>query len=102
MKNQPKFEIGQLVHHKRYDYRGVVFAYDEECTADDGWYQNNQTQPKRDQPWYHVLVHMGQHTTYVAESNLEPDVSAEQIVHPLVGRFFKSFLDGKYSTESLN
>ncbi len=51
------FQPGDLVHHKRYGYRGVVVAVDPNCRADDAWYQANQTQPDRDQPWYHVFVH---------------------------------------------
>lgn len=50
------FEPGQLVRHRRYGYRGVVVDRDEFCEADDEWYSKNQTQPDRDQPWYHVLV----------------------------------------------
>ncbi len=54
--SQPVFEPGQLVLHRRYGYRGVVVERDEFCQADDAWYSKNQTQPDRDQPWYHVLV----------------------------------------------
>lgn len=97
-----EFEVGELIHHRRYGYRGVIFARDAECRADEVWYQGNQTQPPREQPWYHVMVHGAQHTTYVAQSNLEPDVSGEPIDHPQLGRVFKSFLDGRYHTESLN
>ncbi|MFQ5845905.1 MAG: heat shock protein HspQ, partial [Planctomycetota bacterium] len=65
----PRFEPGELVRHRRYGYRGVVAGLDPECRAGDEWYQGNLTQPDRRQPWYHVLVHGAQHTTYVAEEN---------------------------------
>jgi hemimethylated DNA binding protein len=52
---------------------GVVFERDPACMADEAWYLANKTQPPRDQPWCHVMVDGAERTTYVAESNLEPD-----------------------------
>jgi heat shock protein HspQ len=98
----PVYKIGQVIHHKRYGYRGVVFDRDTECEADEDWHLKNQTQPPRGQPWYHVLVHGADHTTYVAESNLEPDPSGEPIRHPLLNRFFSGFHDGHYYKASQN
>lgn len=96
VKPSPKFTPGQLVHHKHYGYRGVVVAVDESCHADDSWYQTNQTQPNRNQPWYHVLVDQTTTTTYVAESNLEPEVHLQPVSHPLVPHFFSDFADGRH------
>lgn len=96
------FEIGQIVHHKRYGYRGVVFDRDPVCEADEQWYQSNPTQPDRNQPWYHVLVDGAAHSTYVAESNLEPDPACAPVVHPLLDGIFKTFLKGRYYRENLN
>ncbi|MCF7805000.1 MAG: heat shock protein HspQ [Candidatus Marinimicrobia bacterium] len=92
----PVFEIGQLVHHKRYGYRGVIVEFDPTCEADAAWYFSNQTQPKLEQPWYYVLVHDSQQVTYAAQTNLEPDNSGLPIKHPLVSKFFKDFRDGHY------
>ena len=97
-----KFQIGQVIHHKRYGYRGVIVGHDPRCKADEEWYTTNQTQPDRTQPWYHVLVDMGDHTTYVAEENLEPDDTKRRVTHPLLNRFFTSFFSGRYYKESLN
>jgi len=91
-----KFNPGQIVHHKRYNYRGVIFDVDEFCQADDKWYQANKTHPKRSQPWYHVLVDGQLKTTYVAEENLELDSSLDPIDHPMIEKFFTQFKDGKY------
>lgn len=96
MPKSPKFSVGQLVAHLRYGYRGVVAGWDPTCTADDGWYFGNRTQPSREQPWYHVLVHGGQHSTYVAEDNLEPYDGGEQVLHPLTRELFASFSGGCY------
>ncbi|MDG1242357.1 MAG: heat shock protein HspQ [Opitutae bacterium] len=73
--SQVDFKIGSAVKHKLYHYYGTVIAYDTLCAAGDKWYLANTTQPGREQPWYHVLVNQsGCLTTYVAQSNLEPDV----------------------------
>ena len=91
-----KFAPGDLVRHVRYHYRGVVVAHDPRCMAGEAWYQSNQTQPEKDQPWYHVLVHGSESITYPAESSLEPEESDEPIAHPLLNRFFSGFEEGRY------
>ena len=96
------FPIGAVVKHKLYHYRGVIVAYDMECVAGDKWYLANKTQPPRNQPWYHVLVHeSGGLSTYVAQSNLECDASGEPINHPRLGSYFVEFKDGGYVAQSV-
>lgn len=90
------FEPGQLVRHRRYQYRGVVVDFDKYCLADEAWYQSNRTQPQRNQPWYHVLVDGSSTTTYAAQENLEADDRREPVDHPLVEHFFSEFRDGRY------
>ena len=92
----PKFAPGDLVRHLRYHYRGVVVAHDPKCMAGETWYQSNQTQPDKDQPWYHVLVHGSESITYPAESSLESEESDEPIAHPLLNQFFSGFEEGRY------
>ena len=91
-----RFQIGQLVRHRRYRYRGVIVAFDLACGADEAWYQTNQTQPDRDQPWYHVLVHGSPQTTYAAEANLRTDPNPQPIEHPLLAEFFCGFAEGRH------
>jgi len=93
---EPIFHQGQLVRHKRYGYRGIVVDMDEECYATDSWYYGNQTQPSREQAWYHVLVDGSDQVTYVAESNLVEDGTIRKISHPLISYFFIQTADGKY------
>ncbi len=92
----PKFELGQLVCHKRYGYRGVIVDRDPKCRADEKWYQSNMTQPGKSQPWYHVLVDTTDQTTYAAEENLQADPSGQPVRHLLVGDFFGEFVDSRY------
>ena len=88
-----KFSIGQLVHHRLFDYRGGT----------DEWYEQvARSRPPKDKPWYRVLVHNAEHETYVAERNLEPDPSIEPINHPLVDQLFDRFENGVYSSKRHN
>lgn len=92
-----RFYVGQIVHHLRFDYRGVVFDVDPTFQGTDEWYEAvARSRPPKDQPWYHVLVDGGQHTTYVAERHLEPDGSGDPIRHPLVGVLCGDYRDGRY------
>ena len=92
----PIFTPGELVYHVHYEYRGVVVEVDEVCQASDKWYQSNQTQPERNQPWYNVLVDGSQQTTYVAQCNLKLDARGKPIRHPLIEHFFCEFQNGRY------
>ena len=96
MEAGPRFSPGDLVAHQRYGYRGVVAGCDAECRASEEWYWGNASQPDRGQPWYHVLVHGGRHTTYVAQENLGPYDGGEQVVHPLTRKLFASFSQARY------
>ncbi len=92
------FSIGDLVHHKLFDYRGVIIDVDPRLMLSDEWYEAvARSRPPKDQPWYRVLVHNATHETYVAERNLEPDISNAPVRHPLVDTFFRNFSDGRYS-----
>lgn len=94
---QAQFHIGQLVHHLLFDYRGVIFDVDRQFEGDDVWYDAMaRSRPPRDKPWYHLLVHGADHTTYVAERNLDADDSSEPVDHPLVNELFANFENGRY------
>ena len=94
-----QFSIGDLVHHKLFDYRGVVVDVDPRLMLSEEWYETVAlSRPPKDQPWYRVLVHDAMRETYVAERNLEADTSGAPIRHPLVETCFQSFRDGHYLT----
>jgi heat shock protein HspQ len=99
--NQPQaqFSIGQLVEHRLFGYRGAVFDVDPVFLGDDDWYEQvARSRPPKDKPWYKVLVHGAEHTTYVAERNLRADASGEAIEHPALWALFIDFEDGRYTT----
>ena len=97
------YEIGTIVQHRLYGYRGVVVAYDPECVAGDKWYFSNKTQPPRAQPWLHVLVHdSGGLSTYVAQSNLQEDPDQTPIEHPRLSCYFGELKNGRYQLKQKN
>lgn len=93
-----KFNVGQLVHHRLFDYRGVIIDVDATYQGTEEWYEAIAlTRPPKNQPWYHVLVHGAVHRTYVAEKNIEPDPVGEPIDHPEVDYYFDDFKEGRYA-----
>jgi len=95
-----KFYIGQIIHHNRFDYRGVVFDVDKTFNSSEQWYQKVAlSRPPKDKPWYHVLVDNALHTTYVAERNIESCSDTQQINHPLLGQFFGRYDNRRYFTK---
>ena len=92
-----KYTVGQIVQHLKFGYRGVVYDVDPEFNSTDEWYEQvAKSRPPKDQPWYHVLVHLSETCTYAAQTSLEADASTEPIKHPFVLYFFKGFANGKY------
>ncbi len=93
----PKFELGQLVHHKKFNYRGVIVQVDETFQGTDDWYDEVAlTRPPRNKPWYRVLVNKAEHETYVAERHLEADLSNRPIDHPCLPLYFDEFQGTHY------
>ena len=91
-----KFSIGELVHHRLFDYRGVVIDVDPIFSASEQWYEQvARSRPPKDRPWYHVLVDGETHSTYVAEEFLMAvDEDEEGVDNPLVKDLFSKSCDG--------
>jgi heat shock protein HspQ len=102
MQTAARFHIGQIVHHRMFDYRGVVVDVDPIFSGTDEWYdQVARSRPPKDEPWYRILVHDASHETYVAERNLEEDLDADPIRHPLLDAYFSELRDGCYQLRAL-
>ncbi len=98
--SRAQFGIGDLVHHRLFHYRGVIVDVDPNFQSTEEWYEAvARSRPPKDKPWYHVLVHGAEHSTYVAEQNLEPDDSDTPIKHPMLEHFFSRFENGKYVSD---
>jgi heat shock protein HspQ len=101
---QAKFGPGQVVHHLRFAYRGVIVDVDPVFQGSEEWYEKvARSRPPKDRPWYHVLVHRSHQRTYVAERHLAADDATDPIEHPLLGMYFDERRDGRYvMTRPLN
>ena len=74
------FSVGDVVRHLRFKYRGVIVDVDAQFSGTEEWYEMMaRSRPPKDRPWYHVLVHGADHSTYVAERHLVLDASGEQV-----------------------
>ena len=90
--NIAKFSIGEVVKHKHFDFRGVIYDVDFEFNNSEDWYQSipKDVRPRKDQPFYHLLAENNE-ITYeadVSEQNLISDDSDEPIKHPLIEEIF--------------
>lgn len=98
-----QFNPGQIVKHRRFGYRGVVFQADAEFELSEEWYEAvARSRPPKDAPWYHVLVDGGSHSTYVAQRHLTHSRDRSQIEHPLLGRYFASYNGRSYQPHTVH
>ena len=87
-----KFSIGDVVKHKHFNFRGVIYDVDFEFNNSEEWYQSipKDVRPRKNQPYYHLLAENNEITyeAYVSEQNLVSDDSDEPIKHPLIEEIF--------------
>ena len=90
--NKAKFSIGDVVRHKHFDFRGVIYDVDFEFNNSEEWYKSipKDVRPRKDQPFYHLLAENDEITyeAYVSEQNLISDHSNKPIKHPLIDEIF--------------
>jgi heat shock protein HspQ len=95
-----KFAIGEIVRHRMFPFRGVVFDVDPEFNNTEEWYQSipAEIRPRKDQPYYHLLAENAETTyiAYVSEQNLLPDGEHGPIRHPMVKQIFERIEGGRY------
>ena len=95
-----KFAIGQVVRHRIFPFRGVIFDVDPEFGNTEEWWLSipEDIRPRKDQPFYHLLAENDQSTyvAYVSEQNLLPDDTGEPVGHPHAALLFDGFQDGHY------
>ena len=97
---QAKYSIGQVVRHRVYPFRGVVFDVDPTFSNTDEWYEAipEDIRPTKDQPFYHLLAENAEseYIAYVSEQNLIPDTSGEPIRHSELNERFAADDTGGY------
>lgn len=95
-----KFHIGQVVCHRLFPFRGVIFDVDPEFNNTEEWYEAipAEIRPRRDQPFYHLLAENAEteYIAYVSEQNLLPDETGEPVRHPQLSELFVQREDGSY------
>ena len=99
-----KFSIGDVVRHKHFDFRGVIYDVDFEFNSSEEWYRSipKDVRPRKDQPFYHLLAENNEITyeAYVSEQNLVSDDSGEPIKHPLIEEIFTGKKGSGYFKQS--
>jgi heat shock protein HspQ len=87
-----KFGIGQVVRHRIFPFRGVVFDVDPIFSNTEEWWLAipEEIRPAKDQPYYHLFAENAEseYIAYVSEQNLLPDESEEPLRHPQINEFF--------------
>ena len=95
-----KFSIGQVVRHRLFPFRGVIFDVDPQFANTDEWYEAipADVRPRKDQPFYHLLAENSEteYIAYVSEQNLLPDTSGKPVRHPQIGEVFERDDQGGY------
>jgi heat shock protein HspQ len=94
------FGIGDVVRHRLFGFRGVVFDIDPVFANSEEWYQSipEEIRPRRDQPFYHLLAENEEssYVAYVSQGNLLADPEGGPVNHPRVRQLFDGFKDGRY------
>jgi heat shock protein HspQ len=95
-----RFAIGEVVRHRIFDFRGVIFDVDPQFANSDEWYESipEALRPSKDQPFYHLLAENSESTyvAYVSQQNLAPDDSEDPVEHPEIATMFERLENGRY------
>jgi len=100
LRNTSRFAIGDVVRHRIFDFRGVIFDIDPVFANSEEWYDSipAEVRPHREQPFYHLLAENGDssYVAYVSQQNLMGDGDAGPVDHPSVDELFDDFDGGRY------
>ena len=99
-----KFAIGQVVKHRKYPFRGIVFDVDPVYSNTEEWWQSIpvEVRPRKNQPFYHLFAENAEteYVAYVSEQNLMADTSGDPLRNPQAGEMFVRTLDGDYKIKT--
>ena len=97
---KPLFNIGDIVKHRIYPFRGVIVDVDPEFSNTEEWYQSipAEIRPSRNQPYYHLMAENTEtfYTAYVSQQNLVDDGENGPLEHPDLDEIFSGMEKGKY------
>ena len=99
-----KYGIGQVVKHRKFAFRGVVYDVDPVFANTEEWWLSipEEMRPRKDQPFYHLFAENAEteYIAYVSEQNLLPDTSGEPVRHPQVDEIFVRDGEGDYRVKA--
>jgi heat shock protein HspQ len=99
-----RFDIGDVVRHRHFEFRGVIFDVDPVFANSEEWYQSipEDIRPSKDQPFYHLLAENADsnYVAYVSQQNLVVDDSEEPVDHPAISGIFDGFEGTRYKLKA--
>ncbi len=100
LETRARFAIGDVVRHRLFDFRGVIFDIDPVFANSEEWYESipKEVRPTREQPYYHLFAENGDssYIAYVSQQNLTGDSDGGPVEHPNVAQLFEEFAEGRY------
>jgi heat shock protein HspQ len=97
---QARYAIGEVVKHRFFPFRGIIFDVDPVFNNTEDWWLSipEDIRPEKDQPFYHLLAENEEteYVAYVSEQNLLPDDSGEPLRHPQLDEMFDELENGEY------
>jgi heat shock protein HspQ len=100
-----KFALGQVVRHRVFDFRGLIFDVDPEFDNTEDWWLSipEEVRPHKDQPFYHLFAENAEteYIAYVSEQNLLPDSSDEPLRNPMIEEMFTREKNGIYRAKPI-
>ncbi len=101
---ETQFAIGDVVKHRIFDFRGVVFDIDAVFGNSEEWYQAipEAIRPRKDQPFYHLFAENadGSYIAYVSQQNLLPDAEHGPVAHPAIEGYFDGWRGARYELKA--
>jgi heat shock protein HspQ len=100
------FGIGEVVRHRLFEFRGVIFDVDPVFANSDEWYDSipAEVRPRKDQPFYHLLAENAENSyiAYVSQQNLIADEENGPVEHPAISGMFTDFSEGRYQLKPVH
>ena len=97
---EAKFTIGDVVRHRIFEFRGVIFDIDPVFANSEEWYDSipPEVRPAKDQPFYHLFAENSENSyiAYVSQQNLLADNQHGPVDHPAVGGYFGEWSGARY------
>jgi heat shock protein HspQ len=104
--SRARYAIGDIVRHRIFDFRGVVFDIDPVFANSDDWYESipEELRPAKDQPFYHLFAENAENSyiAYVSQQNLLSDEGGGPVDHPAVPQLFGPFSEGRYRLRTMH